>query len=32
MKIENGKIIEATTVELYDRWLRQGLENIMTFP
>lgn len=32
MKIENGKIIEATTAELYDRYLRQELENIMTFP
>ena len=32
MKIENGKIIEATTAELYERWLNQGLENIMTFP
>lgn len=32
MKIENGKIKEATTAELYERWLNQGLENIMTFP
>ena len=32
MKIENGKIIEATRDELYSRWLRQKLENIMTFP
>ena len=32
MKIENGKITEATTAELYEKWLDQGLENIMTFP
>ena len=32
MKIENGKIVEATTAELYEKWLDQGLENIMTFP
>lgn len=32
MKIENGKIVEATTAELYERYLRQELENIMTFP
>ena len=32
MKIENGRIVEATTAELYERWLNQGLENIMTFP
>ena len=32
MKTENGKIIEATNAELYERWLQQGLENIMTFP
>ena len=32
MKIENGTIIEATVGELYEKWLDQGLENIMTFP
>ena len=32
MKIDKGKIIEATTAELYEKWLDQGLENIMTFP
>lgn len=32
MKIDNGKIVEATTGELYERYLNQGLENIMTFP
>lgn len=32
MKTENGKITEATTAELYEKWLDQGLENIMTFP
>lgn len=32
MKIENGKIVEATTAELYEKWLRQEMENIMTFP
>ena len=32
MIVENGKITEATTAELYEKWLDQGLENIMTFP
>lgn len=29
---KDGKIVEATVGELYERYLRQELENIMTFP
>ena len=32
MKIENGKIIEATRRELYNRWLTEEWDEIMTFP
>ena len=32
MKIENGKIIEATRRELYNRWLTDEWDEIMTFP
>ena len=32
MKIEDGKIIEATRDELYHRWLVEEWDEIMTFP
>lgn len=31
MKIENGKIIEATRDELYRRWLDDGWDMMMPF-
>lgn len=31
MKVENGKIIEATEDELYDFYLSRGWYDIMTF-
>ena len=32
MIVEDGKIIEATERELYNRWLDDGWDNICTFP
>ena len=32
MKIENGKIIEATTSELFTKWLDEDWCEIMSFP
>lgn len=32
MKTENGKIIEATRKELYNIWLTEEWDEIMTFP
>lgn len=32
MKIENGKIIEATRRELYRKYLDEGWDYITTFP
>lgn len=32
MKIENGKIVEATTTELYSLYLRREMDLIMSFP
>lgn len=31
MKIENGKIAEATTNELFDYYLTRGFDDIMSF-
>ena len=31
MKIENGKIVEATDNELLDLYLRRGIDEIMSF-
>jgi hypothetical protein len=31
VKIENGKIVEATEVELYDYWLTRGMCDLYTF-
>ena len=32
MKIENGKIVEATESELYDYYLTRGWDDVMSFP
>lgn len=32
MKIENGKIVEATKVELFDYYLKRGFDEIYSFP
>lgn len=32
MKIEAGKIIEATRTEVYNVWLTEEWDEIMTFP
>ncbi len=32
MIISDGKIIEATELELYDYWLRLGLDDLFSFP
>ena len=32
MKIENGKIVEATTSELFSKWLDEDWCEIMSFP
>lgn len=31
MKIDNGKIVEATTMELYKRYLQEDYDSFMTF-
>lgn len=31
MKVENGKIVEATEEELFSRYLRAGMDDIMSF-
>ena len=31
MKVENGKIVEATENELFAQWLRSGFCDIMSF-
>lgn len=31
MKIENGIIVEATEMELYDYWLSRGFDDIYPF-
>ena len=31
MKIENGKIVEATENELFDLYLKRGMDDIMDF-
>lgn len=31
MKIENNKIVEATENELFDNWLKSGLDDIIPF-
>lgn len=31
MKIENGIIVEASTIELYDYWLSRGFDDIYPF-
>lgn len=31
MKVEDGKIKEITENELYDLWLRRGMDDIMSF-
>lgn len=32
MKVENGKIVEATESELFDYYLTRGWDDIMSFP
>ena len=32
MKIENGKIVRATRLELYEYWLISGWSDVMSFP
>ena len=32
MKVENGKIVEATESELFDYYLTRGWNDIMSFP
>ena len=32
MKIEDGKIVEATENELFDYYLTRGWDDIMSFP
>lgn len=32
MKIEKDKIIETTETELYGYWLRNGMDDIYSFP
>lgn len=32
MKVENGKIVEATESELYDYYLTRGWDDVMSFP
>lgn len=31
MKTDNGKIVEITENELYDLWLKRGMDDIMSF-
>lgn len=31
MKTDNGKIVEITETELYDLWLKRGMDDIMSF-
>lgn len=31
MKVEHGKIVEATEEELFSRYLRAGMDDIMSF-
>ena len=31
MKTDNGKIVEITEKELYDLWLKRGMDDIMSF-
>lgn len=32
MKVENGRIVEATESELRNYWLTKGLDDIYSFP
>ena len=32
MKVEKGKIVEATEHELFCEWLRREFDDIMSFP
>ena len=32
MKIENGKIVEATKSELFEHYLKRGFDEIFSFP
>ena len=32
MKVESGKIVEATEHELFCEWLKRGFDDIMSFP
>jgi hypothetical protein len=32
LKVENGRIVEATESELRDYWLTKGLDDIYSFP
>lgn len=31
MKVENGKIVEATEIELFGVYLKRGFDDIMSF-